>query len=415
MKKTKEKTKEITVGEVKKLLSDGKVVRVLTKGNKFTKITKFIEKGILGTFKVILENGKFISVSRDHKFFTNLGWLKVTDIIPAQTKVYCEDEQYYQITSIEFVGKQKIVDITVEDAEHCYFGNGMLNHNSGKSLLSAHICANTQKMGGKAIVIDTETSSAPDFWRSLGVDMAKLLYIQRETVEDIFETIEQAISHIRKNDVNSIVTIIVDSVAGASTKVEMESEHGKDGYNTGKAIIVSKAMRKIVNMIGRQNVLIVFTNQMRMNLNAMAFGEKHVVPGGKGIPFAASVRIKLNSMGKLKRGDIIVGNKCKAVVTKNRMGPPFRTAEFDIYFDSGIADYASWLRVLKDNKIVEGTSSLTYKEHKFSSTNFVKLMVENPELKEELYLKICDVLIMKYKEPNSLIRDDVEIDVSDEE
>lgn len=294
--------------------------------------------------------------------------------------------------------------------------NGL--ESTGKSLLSAHICAETQKKGGKAIVIDTENSAAPEFWKSLGVDMSSngLLYIQKETVEDIFEMMEQAIAHVRKNNPDTLLTIIIDSLAGASTRVEMESEHGKDGYNTGKAIIISKAMRKIVSMIGRQRVLPVFTNQLRMNLNAMAFGDKYVVSGGKGLPYAASVRVKLANLGKLKKGDLIVGNKCKAVVTKNRMGPPFREAEFDIYFDSGIADYASWLRVLKDNKIIDqGGAYYSYNGDKFQSSDFVKMMVERPELKEELYLKICDAVIMKYKEPNSVIREDIEVDVSTEE
>ena len=148
---------------------------------------------------------------------------------------------------------------------------------TGKSLLAAHICANTQKVGGKAIMIDVENASAPDFWKSLGVDMGALMYVQKDTVEDIFDTIEASIAYIRKNQKDTLVTIIVDSVAAASTRQEMESDHGKDGYNTGKAIIVSKAMRKVTNMIGRQNILIVFTNQLRQNLNAMAFGDKYCV------------------------------------------------------------------------------------------------------------------------------------------
>ena len=218
---------------------------------------------------------------------------------------------------------------------------------TGKSLISAHIMANTQRKGGIPVYIDTEASASPEFWKSLGVDLSRLVYKAAETVEEIFETIEKSIAYLRKNKPDALVTIIVDSVAGASTKAELESEHGKTGYATDKSIIISKAMRKITNMIGKQKILIVFTNQLRQNLNAMAFGDKYIVSGGKALSYHCSVRVRLNSVGKIKKDDMIIGNECKAVVVKNRMGPPNRQASFNIYYDSGIADYSSWLDVLK--------------------------------------------------------------------
>lgn len=291
---------------------------------------------------------------------------------------------------------------------------------TGKSLISAHIVADTQRKGGKAIIIDTETSAAPEFWKSLGVNLKNLLYIPTETVEGIFETIEKAIAYIRKNEPETLVTIIVDSVAGASTKTELESEHGKTGYATDKSIIISKAMRKITNMIGKQKVLIVFTNQLRQNLNAMAFGDKYIVSGGKALAYHCSVRVRLNSVGKLKKADEIIGNECKAVVVKNRMGPPNRQASFNIYYDSGIADYASWLDVLKKNNLVT-QSGAYYKyttdkneEIKFQTKDFVSTMQSNAELKGEIYGKICDAVIMKYKDPNSVIVEDTVVDTEEE-
>jgi recombination protein RecA len=292
---------------------------------------------------------------------------------------------------------------------------------TGKSLLSAHIIANTQKKGGKAIMIDTENSAAPEFWKSLGVDLKNLLYIQRETVEDIFGTIESAIAYIRKNDTDCLVTIIVDSVAAASTKTEQESEHGKTGYATDKSIIISKAMRKITTMIGRQKVLIVFTNQLRQNINAMAFGDKWVISGGKAIAYHTSVRVRLNNMGKLKKGDVVIGNGCKAIVVKNRMGPPNRDAQFDIYYDSGIADYSSWLKILKESNLIKQAGAY-YKyttdageEIQFQSKDFVIQMQNNIQLKDELYNKICDKVIMKYKDPNSVIVEDATVETSEED
>ena len=271
-----------------------------------------------------------------------------------------------------------------------------------------------------AVIIDSENAAAPEFWKSLGVDLSKLLYVQCETVEDIFAQMEKMIAIVRKSNKDRILTIIVDSVAGASTKAELESDHGKDGFATGKSIIISKAMRKITTMIGRQKVLTIFTNQLRQNLNAMAFGDKYTVSGGKALAYHCSVRVRLNNTGKLKKGDEVIGNECKAVVIKNRMGPPQRLANFEIYFDSGIADYSSWIKVLKENNIIkQGGAYYSYRKDdgtdwKFQSKDFVSVMRSNADLKEELYLKICDAVIMKYKDPNSQIVEDAVVDTGEE-
>ena len=318
-----------------------------------------------------------------------------------------------------------ILDLAISNRPHGGLPVGkMIEFNglegTGKSLLSAHVVADTQKKGGIAVVIDTENSAAPDFWKSLGVDLSKLLYVQCETVEDIFEKMEQMIAIVRKSNKDRILTIIVDSVAAASTKVELESDHGKDGFSTGKSIIISKAMRKITTMIGRQKVLTVFTNQLRQNLNAMAFGDKYVVSGGKSLAYHCSVRVRLNNAGKLKKGEEVIGNECKAVVVKNRMGPPQRQASFDIYFDSGIADYGSWIKVLKENNLVkQGGAYYTYKkddgtEWKFQSKDFVQIMKNDKVLNEEIYMKICNSVIMKYKDPNSIIVDDAVVDTNED-
>ena len=318
-----------------------------------------------------------------------------------------------------------ILDLAISNRPHGGLPVGkMVEFNglegTGKSLLSAHVVADTQKKGGIAVVIDTENAAAPEFWKSLGVDLSKLLYVQCETVEDIFEKMEQMIGIVRKSNKDRILTIIVDSVAAASTKVELESDHGKDGYATGKSIIISKAMRKITTMIGRQKVLLIFTNQLRQNLNAMAFGDKYVVSGGKSLAYHCSVRVRLNNTGKLKKGEEVIGNECKAVVVKNRMGPPQRQASFDIYFDSGIADYGSWIKVLKENNLVkQGGAYYTYKkddgtEWKFQSKDFVSTMKNDKVLNEEIYMKICDSVIMKYKDPNSIIVDDAVVDTDED-
>lgn len=335
-----------------------------------------------------------------------------------------EQENPAEITDWISTGSS-ILDLAISNRPHGGLPVGkMVELNglegTGKSLVSAHVVADTQKKGGVAVVIDTENAAAPQFWKSLGVDLSKLLYVQCETVEDIFAQMEKMIAIVRKSNKDRILTIIVDSVAAASTKVELESDHGKDGFATGKSIIISKAMRKITTMIGRQKVLTVFTNQLRQNLNAMAFGDKYVVSGGKALAYHCSVRVRLNNTGKLKKAEEVIGNECKAVVIKNRMGPPQRQANFEIYFDSGIADYSSWIKVLKENNIIkQGGAYYAYRkndgtEWKFQSKDFVFTMQSDTALKEELYLKICDAVVMKYKDPNSQIIEDATVDTEEE-
>ena len=293
---------------------------------------------------------------------------------------------------------------------------------TNKSLICANIMANTQKKGGLPIYIDTENAAAPEFWKSLGVDVSKMMYIPCETVEEIFEVIEKSIVKVKSKNPDLLLSIVVDSVAAASTSVEQASTYAKDGFATTKSIVLSKAMRKITNMLGRQKVLIVFTNQVRQNIGGGPFSEKFVVSGGKALAFHCSVRVKLSNIGKIKNAEKeVIGKECQAKVIKTRFGPPDRVVDFQVYFDSGIADYASWIDVLKKYEHITGSKS-PYKymandgtEYVIHTREFVKLLTENPILKEELYNKICDSYIMKYKDPNSKIVEDAEIVVGDDD
>lgn len=277
---------------------------------------------------------------------------------------------------------------------------------SGKSLVGAQIIANTQKRGGVSVLIDTETAVNPEFFKAVGIDMNKLVYVHLSTVEDIFDAITNIIEKVRTgNDKAKLVTIIVDSVAGASTKKEMEADFGKDGYATDKAIIISKAMRKITGLLGRERIALVFTNQLRQKMNAPAFSDPWTTSGGKAIAFHSSTRIRLSLIGKIQDGNKnVVGVNVKAVVVKNRIGPPHRVAQFAIYFDRGIDDYGSWLDVLKENNFIKQagawytiTDETTGEEVRFQSKDFPKFLESNVTRKESIYQKICDVLIMKYR------------------
>ena len=393
------------IAEIKTLLEQGKKVKIKTRKG-YSPISKYIEKGILDTFLVTLQNGLSIKVSREHKFFTNAGWVETKDIKPNQHSILCETGEYSPVDRIDFIGQYPIVDITVDDDEHAYFGNGMLNHNSGKSLIGAQLIANTQRRGGVGVLIDTETAVNAEFFKAVGIDMNKLVYVQLQTVEEIFDAITTVIEKVRTGkDKNKLVTIVVDSVAAASTKKEMEADFGKDGYATDKAIIISKAMRKITGLLGRERIALVFTNQLRQKMNAMAFSDPWTTSGGKAIAFHASTRLRLSLMGKISNsaGDVI-GVKVKANVVKNRLGPPHRTAEFEIYFNRGIDDVGAWLSVMKENKMVKQggawyvyTDPTTGEETKFQSKEFAAFLDANLERKERIYAEICESLIMRYQ------------------
>ena len=278
--------------------------------------------------------------------------------------------------------------------------NGL--ESSGKSLIGAHILAETQKKGGVAVYIDTETAVSEDFLEVIGVNINNMLYLHLETVEDIFEAIEEIVTKVRESDKDRLVTILVDSLAAATTKVELEADFDKDGWATSKAIILSKAMRKITQMIGRQKIALVFTNQLRQKLGVM-FGDPWTTSGGKALPFHASTRIRLKNVGQIKdKKNNTIGMKMRAQVIKNRLGPPMRHADFELYFESGIDNEGSWLKVLKEHKLVkQGGAWYTMDDHngkeiKFQSKDWADYFKEE-DFKAHCYELICDKVILKYE------------------
>jgi len=320
---------------------------------------------------------------------------------------------------------------------------------SGKSLMGAHLLAETQRKGGLAVFIDTETSVSTDFLTAIGVDIPKMMYINVDTVEDVFDKVEEIIALVRKSNKNRLVTILVDSVAAASTKKELASDHGADGYATGKAIAISKAMRKVTGLIGKQRICLCFTNQLRQKVGFVGLGDPWTTSGGKAIAFHASLRLRLQQMNQIKNADKqTVGIRTKCKVVKNRMGPPMRTVEFDIYFDRGIDNYSNWLEHLIEWDIITNAKKVKVAGEKktkkqieeekeedkkaknlqfimevagkepetvvFEKKDLPKLLKDRPECREYLYTKLCENFVMKYKAPNSEISDDVEYDEASE-
>jgi recombination protein RecA len=298
-----------------------------------------------------------------------------------------------------------MLDIAVANRPHGGIAVGRITEltgleGSGKSLVGASMIADTQRRGGIAVLIDTETAVNPEFFAAVGINMKKLVYAHLVTVEDIFEAVVDIIEKVRTSDTkDKLVTIVVDSVAAASTKAELEGTFAKEGYGMEKAYLISKAMRKITGLIGRQRIALVFTNQLRQKLNAPAFSDPWTTSGGKAIAFHASTRIRLSQTGKLKDSDgNIVGVSVKADIVKNRLGPPHRKAEFNIYFNRGIDDYSSWLDVLSENNIVKKSGAwYSYNDEKFQAKEFPTFLEADAERKETFYNAICDALIMKYQ------------------
>jgi recombination protein RecA len=225
-----------------------------------------------------------------------------------------------------------------------------------------HALAETQKKNGVAVFIDTESSLDINFVRAIGVKAEELCYISCDHVEEIFDHLEKIVGKVRQDNKNKLVTVVVDSVAAASCITEMESDHGKDGYATTKAIVISKAMRKITQMIARQRICLIFTNQVRQNLG-VTFGDKWTTSGGKALAFHSSIRIRMTKLSQIKHTNgRVLGFKSKAKVFKNRLGPPMVEAEFDLFFDRGMDNYGSWFTTVEVEKIA--TYAKTHEQKK---------------------------------------------------
>jgi recombination protein RecA len=311
-----------------------------------------------------------------------------------------------------------MLDLAISNRAHGGFPVGRITEitgleASGKSLLAAHTLAETQKKGGLAVYIDTEAAVSSEFLTAIGVDLKTMLYVPLETIEEIFETIETIVEGVRKSDKNRLVTIVVDSIMGASTKIEMSAEYDKDGYATSKSIILSKAMRKVTNWIARERICLIFTNQLRTKMG-VSFGDQWTTAGGKAIPFHASVRLRLKNTGMIKAKvsgvEQVVGSKTNVQVVKNRMGPPHRKVDYEIYYDSGIDNYGGWLNIMKNFDIVKQSGAWytledvdtetgeTHGELKFQSKDFVEKVINNQKQKKG-YIKEYAMLISSNIKP----------------
>ena len=226
---------------------------------------------------------------------------------------------------------------------------------SGKSLMCAHLARDVQKKDGIVAYLDTENAMNPDFMMQLGVDLNKLIYVEPGTIEQVGETIEKIIVNVRQKAPNKLVLIIWDSIAGTPSQCEIEGSFDPNDRIgvTGKAM--GKMMRKLTQTLGKERIALVFTNQLRVKIGCV-YGDPMTTPGGKAVPYHASVRVRLERGGTEKgegeQKDEVLGVNTRAKVIKNRLGPPLRKSKFFISFASGVEDESSWHEFLHEQGVV---------------------------------------------------------------
>ena len=258
---------------------------------------------------------------------------------------------------------------------------------SGKTTLTLHAIANVQRAGGIAAFIDAEHALDPTYAQKLGVNVEDLLVSQPDTGEQALEIADMLVRS------NSVDMVVVDSVAALTPRAEIEGEMG-DQLPGLQARLMSQALRKLTATIKKTNCTVIFINQIRMKIGVM-FGSPETTTGGNALKFYASVRLDIRRTGAIKKGEETIGNETKVKVVKNKVSPPFRTAEFDILFGEGISREGEVIDMGVNARIIEKSGAwYAYNGEKIGQgrDNAREFLRENPELAREIENKVRESL-----------------------
>lgn len=256
---------------------------------------------------------------------------------------------------------------------------------SGKTTLTLHIIAETQKAGGKAAFIDAEHALDPVYAKNLGVDVGELIVSQPDTGEQALEICDMLVRS------GALDVVVIDSVAALVPKAEIQGEMG-DSHVGLQARLMSQALRKITGTVNKSNTCVIFINQLREKVGVM-FGNPEVTTGGRALKFYSSMRLDVRRIESIKAGDGVIGNRTRVKVVKNKVAPPFKQAEFDIMYGDGISKAGDILDCAVDAKLIEKAGSwYSFEGNRIGQgrENVKVYLKEHPEIMDKLEGQLLD-------------------------